>query len=142
MFPQKQNQGFPDFQGLSELMNTLVGKGPVSDMIAGVVTGAELADYVLRKADKYEKDQRYDDNLNKVVRQASRLYESGQITKEQFKNIIDNLPETVETKMKTVEVEETKIKTVEVQSSNQNDINEMLKNVDPDKIAQLLKMIQ
>ena len=45
-------------------------------------------------------------------------------------------------KMKTVEVEETKIKTVEVQSSNQNDINEMLKNVDPAKLAQLLKMIQ
>jgi polyhydroxyalkanoate synthesis regulator phasin len=132
MFPQKQNQGFPDFQGLSELMNTLVGKGPISDMIAGVVTGAELADYVLRKADQYEKDQRYDDNLNKVVRQASRLYESGQITKEQFKNIIDNLPETVETKMKTVEVE----------TSNQNDLNEMLKNVDPTKLAQLLKMIQ
>lgn len=141
MFPQKQNQG-PDFKGLSELMNTLVGKGPISDMIAGVVTGAELADYVLRKADQYEKDQRYDDNLNKVVRQASRLYESGQISKEQFKNIIDNLPETVETKMKTVEVEETKIKTVEVQSSNQNDINEMLKNVDPAKLAQLLEMLK
>lgn len=131
MFPQNQNQG-PDFKGLSELMNTLVGKGPISDMIAGVVTGAELADYVLRKADQYEKDQRYDDNMNKLVRQASRLYESGQITKEQFKNIIDNLPETVETKMKTVEVE----------TSNQNDINEMLKNVDPAKLAQLLKMIQ
>jgi hypothetical protein len=132
MLPQK-NQGFQSFQGLSELINTLSGKGPIAELIAGVVTGAELADYVVRKADQYEKDQRYDDNLNKVVRQASRLYESGQISKQQFKNIIDQLPDPLEAKMKPVQ---------EVQSNNQNEINEILKNVDPAKLAQLLEMLK
>lgn len=134
MFPQKLNQNNQGLEGFSGLLNMLSGveKGSLGELFAAVVTGVEMGDYIARKMDQYEKDQRYDDNLNKVVRQASRLYESGQITKEQFKNIIDNLPETVETKMKTVEVE----------TSNQNDINEMLKNVDPAKLAQLLKVIQ
>ena len=134
MFPQKSNQNNQGLEGISGLLNMLSGveKGSLGELFAAVVTGVEMGDYIARKMDQYEKDQRYDDNLNKVVRQASRLYESGQITKEQFKNIIDNLPETVETKMKTVEVE----------PNNQNDINEMLKNVDPAKLAQLLKMIQ
>lgn len=132
MLPQR-NQGFQSFQGLSELINTLSGKGPIAELIAGVVTGTELADYVVRKADQYEKDQRYDDNLNKVVRQASRLYESGQISKQQFKNIIDQLPDPLETKMKPVQ---------EVESNNQSEINEILKNVDPAKLAQLLEMLK
>ena len=134
MFPQKSNQNNQGLEGFSGLLNMLSGveKGSLGELFAAVVTGVEMGDYIARKMDQYEKDQRYDDNLNKVVRQASRLYESGQISKEQFKNIIDNLPETVETKMKTVEVE----------PNNQNDINEMLKNVDPAKLAQLLKMIQ
>lgn len=136
MFPEKRNQGFQSFQGLSELINTLSGKGPIAELIAGAVTGAELADYVLRKADQYAKDQRHDDNLAKLVGQATRLYETGRISKAQFKAIIDQLPDTAE----TVEV---KVKPVqEVPSNNQNEINEILKNVDPAKLAQLLEMLK
>jgi hypothetical protein len=44
--------------------------------------------------DEYEKKQRYDDNRRKFLEQALRLFEQGELTKEQMKAVIELLPET------------------------------------------------
>ena len=123
-------------QGLSELLSFLSApapKGSPMELLGFAVAGIEAADYFVRKMDQYEKDQRYDDNNKKLIVQATRMYESGQISKAQFKTIIDQLPDPLEAQMKPVE---------QVQSNNQNEINEILKNVDPVKLAQLLEMLK
>lgn len=130
MFPEKQNHQ-SGLQGIGSLLNILSGveKGSLQELFAVVVTGVEMGDYVARKMEQVSKDQRFDDNLAKLVSQATRLYETGRISKAQFKAIIDQLPETVEAQVKPV-------------NDSQNQINEMLKNVDPAKLAQLLEMLK
>ncbi len=53
----------------------------------------DAADYLCRKMDQYERDQRYDDNQKKLLEQALRLYESGKIDKKGLISIIKVLPE-------------------------------------------------
>lgn len=62
------------------------------DFLAQVKAGVDAADYFMRKMDAYERDQRYDDNQKHMVVQAMRMYETGQLSKEQLKAIIDLLP--------------------------------------------------
>jgi len=124
MFPIKQPNGIQDLLGL---LSHKGAPGSPLEFLQIVVSAVEAGDYICRKLDQYEKDQRFDDNTKKLVVQATRLFESGQITKAQLKAMIDQLPETVDVKP----VEEPQV-----------DLNEMLKGVDPNKLAQLLKMIQ
>lgn len=123
MLPQKN--GLNDLIGF---LSTPAPKGSPLELLSMAIAGIEAADYLCRKLDQYEKEQRFDDNLHKLLEQASRLYESGQISKAQFKAILDQLPETVETQAKPVE--------------ESPQINEILKNVDPAKLAQLLGMLK
>lgn len=99
------------------------------EFLGMAIAGIEAADYLVRKMDQYEKDQRYDDNNKKLIVEATRMFESGQISKAQLKAIIDQLPDTVEAKVEPI-------------NQPANDINEMLKNVDPAKLAQLLEMLK
>lgn len=125
MFPAKQPNGIQDLLGL---LSHKGAPGSPLEFLQIVVSAVEAGDYIARKLDQYEKDQRFDDNTKKLVVQATRLFESGQISKAQLKAIIDQLPETVETKP--------------VEVSQGIDLNEVLNDVDPNKLAQLLKMIQ
>lgn len=122
MFPIKPPSGPQDLLSLLGQKGT---PGSPLEFLQIVVSAVEAGDYIARKLDQYEKDQRFDDNTKKLVVQATRLFESGQISKAQLKAIIDQLPETVE-----------------VKAEPQIDLNEVLKDVDPNKLAQLLKMIQ
>ena len=99
------------------------------EFLGMAIAGIEAADYLVRKMDQYEKDQRYDDNNKKLIVQATRMFESGQFSKAQFKAIIDQLPDTVEAKVEPI-------------NQPANDINSMLKDVDPAKLAQLLEMLK
>jgi hypothetical protein len=122
MFPIKAPNNIQDLLGL---LGQKGAPGSPLEFLQIVVSAVEAGDYICRKLDQYEKDQRFDDNTKKLVVQATRLFESGQISKAQLKAMIDQLPETVE-----------------VKPEPQVDLNEMLKDVDPNKLAQLLKMIQ
>lgn len=59
----------------------------------------DFADYFARKLDQYERDQRYDDNQKKLLVQALRMYEKGDLNKDGLKAIIDLLPDAVPTKV-------------------------------------------
>jgi hypothetical protein len=61
--------------------------------------------YFFNELDKYEAKQRYDDNRRRFLEQALRLYEQGEMSKDQLKVVIDLLPE------KTIEVQATPIPT-------------------------------
>lgn len=58
--------------------------------------------YYFEKLDEMEKRHRYDDNLQKFMGQALRLFEQGELSKEQLIQIIQMLPETQ--KAKAVEI--------------------------------------
>lgn len=77
----------------------------------------DFADYFVRKLDQYEKEQRYDDNQKKMLVQALRMYEQGQISKEALKTIIDLLPDAIP------------VQAVEVKKSDDVDIAELLKKL-------------
>lgn len=62
------------------------------DFLAQVKAGIDAADYMIRKLDSYERDLRYDDNQKQMLEQALRLYETGRLSKDQLKAIIDILP--------------------------------------------------
>jgi hypothetical protein len=127
MFPQKSNQ--PGLGDLLSMLSTTAQPGSPMEFLGMAIAGIEAADYLVRKMDQYEKDQRYDDNNKKLIVQATRMFESGQISKAQFKAIIDQLPDTVEAKVEPI-------------NQPANDINSMLKDVDPAKLAQLLEMLK
>ncbi|GBD55403.1 hypothetical protein D3800_23665 (plasmid) [Microcystis aeruginosa NIES-298] len=61
--------------------------------------------YFFNELDKYEAKQRYDDNRRRFLEQALRLYEQGEMSKDQLKVVIDLLPE------KIIEVQATPIPT-------------------------------
>ena len=62
------------------------------DFLAQVKAGVDAADYMIRKLDTYERDLRYDDNQKQMLEQALRLYETGRLSKDQLKAIVDILP--------------------------------------------------
>ncbi|UAJ73750.1 hypothetical protein IQE94_05565 [Synechocystis sp. PCC 7339] len=130
MFPSKRpGHGIANAADILGMLSS-APKGSPMEILGACIAGVEAADYFIRKMDQWEKEQRFDDNTKKLVVQATRLFESGQITKEGLKAIIDELPDTITTEAKTVE------------QPNGVDLNEVLKDVDPQKLAQLLKMIQ
>jgi hypothetical protein len=52
--------------------------------------------HYFNRLDEYEKKRRYDDNAKHMVIQALRLFETGQISKDQLKAVIDLIPQTID----------------------------------------------
>lgn len=52
--------------------------------------------HYFNRLDEYEKKRRYDDNAKHMVVQALRLFETGQISKDQLKAVIDLIPQTID----------------------------------------------
>ena len=77
--------------------------------------------YFFDRLDQYEAKQRYDDNRRRFLEQALRLFEQGELSKDQLKTVIDLLPETIEVKSSPV-------KHPPVSKSN-SDINEILNKI-------------
>ena len=71
---------------------------PVShDQLLALVFNKDVIDgffHIVEKLDEYDKKQRYDDNRKKLLVNALRLFEQGQLTKQQLKAVVDLLPET------------------------------------------------
>ena len=101
--------------------------------LEAALQGIEAADYFIRKMDAYERDKRYDDNQKNLVVQATRMFETGRISKAQPKAIIDQLPDTVLTHAEPVQ---------SIPAQQGIDLNQLLKNVDPAMLAQLLQMLK
>jgi hypothetical protein len=78
-----QNYSDPVAAALSAVFN------PANGVIDGVL-------HLLRGFDQLEKERRYDDNKAKLLNQALRLYEQGQLSKSQLMAIVQMLPETIE----------------------------------------------
>lgn len=52
--------------------------------------------YYFNRLDEYEKKQRYDDNAKKMIVNALRMFEMGQVSRDQLKQLIDLIPQTIE----------------------------------------------
>ena len=78
--------------------------------------------YFFNELDKYEAKQRYDDNRRRFLEQALRLYEQGEMSKDQLKVVIDLLPE------KTIEVQATPIPTPAA-SKSEIDLESLLNKI-------------
>jgi hypothetical protein len=61
--------------------------------------------YLFNELDRYEAKQRYDDNRRRFLEQSLRLFEQGEMTKDQLKIVIDLLPE------KPITIEASPVKT-------------------------------
>jgi hypothetical protein len=85
-----QNYNDPVAAALSAVFN------PANGVIDGVL-------HLLRGFDQLEKERRYDDNKAKLLNQALRLYEQGQLNKSQLITIVQMLPETIEAEQKPIE---------------------------------------
>lgn len=86
-------------------MNPLSPRDPIAAGLKAVLNH-EVIDgifYFFDRLDEYEKKQRYDDNRKKFLEQALRLYEQGELTKEQMKAVIELLPETRTVKAEPVD---------------------------------------
>jgi hypothetical protein len=88
-------------------MNNLNYNDPVAAALSAVFNPANgVIDgvlYLLRGFDQLEKERRYDDNKAKLLNQALRLYEQGQLNKSQLIAIVQMLPETIEAEQKPIE---------------------------------------
>jgi hypothetical protein len=76
-------------------MNPLQPRDPIAAGLQAVLNQNVIDGifYFFDKLDE-EKKQRYDDNRRKFLEQALRLFEQGELTKEQMKAVIELLPET------------------------------------------------
>jgi hypothetical protein len=79
--------------------------------------------YFFNELDKYEAKQRYDDNRRRFLEQALRLYEQGEMSKDQLKVVIDLLPE------KTIDVQSTPIRTAPAASKSEIDLESLLNKI-------------
>lgn len=52
--------------------------------------------YYFNRLDEYEKKRRYDDNAKHMIVNALRMFETGQLSREQLKAVIDLIPQTVD----------------------------------------------
>lgn len=79
--------------------------------------------YFFNELDKYEAKQRYDDNRRRFLEQALRLYEQGEMSKDQLKIVIDLLPE------KTIDVQATPVRTVSATPKSEIDLESLLNKI-------------
>ena len=79
--------------------------------------------YFFNELDKYEAKQRYDDNRRRFLEQALRLYETGEMTKDQLKVVIDLLPE------KIIDVQATSIWTAPSAPKSEIDLESLLDKI-------------
>ncbi|BBG57975.1 hypothetical protein [uncultured phage] len=79
--------------------------------------------YFFNELDKYEAKQRYDDNRRRFLEQALRLYEQGEMSKDQLKVVIDLLPE------KSINVEATPVKPTVSPKSAEIDLESLLNKI-------------
>lgn len=77
----------------------------------GAVFNSNIIDgifYFMEKLDEYEKKQRYDDNARKLLENAFRLYEQGELTKDQLIALVKLLPETKKVEPVALDLEKIK----------------------------------
>ena len=79
--------------------------------------------YFFERLDQYEAKRRYDDNRRRFLEQALRLFEQGEMTKDQLKVVIDLLPE------KTIEINATPIRTAPAASKSEIDLESLLNKI-------------
>jgi hypothetical protein len=79
--------------------------------------------YFFERLDQYEAKRRYDDNRKRFLEQALRLFEQGDMTKEQLKAVVDLLPD------RTIEVKATPVMQQPPVSKPDTDINELLNKI-------------
>ncbi|MCA2720195.1 hypothetical protein [Microcystis sp. M169S2] len=79
--------------------------------------------YFFNELDKYEAKQRYDDNRRRFLEQALRLYEQGEMSKDQLKVVIDLLPE------KTIEVQATPVRPSPADPKSEIDLESLLNKI-------------
>jgi len=79
--------------------------------------------YFFNELDKYEAKQRYDDNRRRFLEQALRLYEQGEMSKDQLKVVIDLLPE------KSINVEATPVKSTVSPKAAEIDLESLLNKI-------------
>jgi len=79
--------------------------------------------YFFNELDKYEAKQRYDDNRRRFLEQALRLYEQGEMSKDQLKVVIDLLPE------KPIDVQATPIRPAPAAPKSEIDLESLLNKI-------------
>lgn len=79
--------------------------------------------YFFNELDKYEAKQRYDDNRRRFLEQALRLYEQGEMSKDQLKVVIDLLPE------KTIDVQATPVRPAPAAPKSEIDLESLLNKI-------------
>lgn len=79
--------------------------------------------YFFERLDQYEAKRRYDDNRRRFLEQALRLFEQGDMTKEQLKAVVDLLPD------RTIEVKATPVMQHPPVSKPDLDLNELLNKI-------------
>lgn len=79
--------------------------------------------YFFERLDQYEAKRRYDDNRRRFLEQALRLFEQGDMTKEQLKAVVDLLPD------RTIEVKATPVMQQPPVSKPDLDLNELLNKI-------------
>jgi hypothetical protein len=81
-------------------MNPLQPRDPLMAAFTAVLNPEVIEGifYFFDRLDQYEAKRRYDDNRRRFLEQALRLFEQGELSKDQLKTVIDLLPETIEIK--------------------------------------------
>jgi hypothetical protein len=104
-------------------MNPLQPRDPVTAGLMSVFNPGVIDGifYFFEKLDQYESKRRYDDNRRQFLEQALRLYEQGDMTKEQLKAVVDLLPD------RTIEVNASPVPSPSPKSDV--DVNELLNKI-------------
>ena len=98
--------------------------GGAGNLVESLKAGIDLAYYFEQKEQEFQRSQRYDDNQKHMVVNALRMYEKGELSKDQLKAIIDVLPGNASTQ--TVEVKPQRQELIPQQRRSEFDLGALL----------------